>query len=352
MKVTPVHSPADIKDTSTPEHVRTAKAVQAFNKGQSSYDKPQTQAPAPNQVQAQETAVADPNNISAEELSAVRAPQATETSDIHTEVSAEEAPQAESKPDPELERRFQKIAQQERALRAKIQQQNIKLKQREAELQKREEALKQTVQAPDLSNYVAKDRIKADALTVLEEAGVSFDEFTNQALNRQPTDPRVLNTINKLNDKIDRLEQEAQANKAAQLDQQKQSYQAAIKQIKADATALVNSDPEFETVKVMGAISDVVELIEKEFEATGNVLSVEEAAKEVENYLVDEGMKITQIEKIRKRMAAANASQPKPEKKPLPTQQPQKTLTNATSSSRPLTARERSILAFEGKLKT
>lgn len=348
MKVTLVNSPADIKDTSTPEHVRTAKAVEAFNKGQSSYDKL-----APTQGQAQETAVANPSNVSVEELSAVQAPQATEISDNPTELSAEDTSdtQAESKPDPELERRFQKIAQQERALRAKIQQQNIKLKQREAELQKREEALKQTTQAPDLSNYIAKDRIKADALGVLEEAGVSFDEFTNQALNRQPTDPRVLNTINKLNEKIDRLEQEAQANKAAQIDQQKQSYQAAIKQIKSDATALVNSDPEFETVKVMGAINDVVELIEKEFEATGNVLSVEEAAKEVENYLVEEGMKITQIEKIRKRMAASNASQLKPEKKTQPTPQPQRTLTNATSSSRPLTAKERAILAFEGKLK-
>ena len=73
----------------------------------------------------------------------------------------------------------------------------------------------------------------------------------------------------------------------------------------------------------------------------------------MENYLVDEALKFTQIGKIQKRMAAANASRTPTETKTQSSQQPQamKTLTNAASSTRPLTVRERAIAAAEGRLK-
>lgn len=347
MKITPVTGPGAIPDTSTPEHVRTAKAIEAFNKGQSSYDKP-----APTQGQAQEHPVANANNISPEEISAVRtqAPEQTEESNSDASISTETAEPAKPEiKDPEAEKRFQQIAKQERALRAKIHQANTELKRREEALKAREAALQQP-QAPDLSEYVPKSRLKEDALTILEEVGVDWDNLTNQAVQRQPTDPRVTNALQKAISRIDQLEQELKTGQKTAQEQQQAQYQAALKQIKADAKQLVYTDPEFETVKAMNAVNDVVELIEKTFAEDGVVMSVEDAAKEVESYLVDEAMKITQIDKIKKRMAASKASELKTdEKKPQTEQkQPMKTLTNATSATRKMSARERAVARANG----
>lgn len=346
MKVTPVSGPGAIQDTSTPEAIRTAKAVAAFQRSA------QTQGvqSEPDANTAQQPPV-NANAISAEEVGAVKAQtnqENQESSDAPTVESEVTAPEQ----DPELKRRFEQIARQERALRAKAQDQDKRLKAREAALAAREAAVQQPTE-PDLSNYVDKARIKQDAISVLEEAGISWDELTNQAINRQNIDPRVTNTISRLEAKIAQLEKATEASQKTYEQQQQDSYQAAVKQITSDAKQLVYTDPEFETVKAMNAVNDVVDLIKKQHAADGTVLSVEEAAREVENYLVEEAMKITQIDKIKKRMAAANASKPPTEAKTQASKQPQmKTLTNATSSSRPLTARERAIAAMEGRLKS
>ena len=172
-------------------------------------------------------------------------------------------------------------------------------------------------------------------------------------MHRQPTDPRVMSTIQKLEAKIEQLENEAKLSKTSQVEQQQQAYQAAIKQIGRDAQDLVNSDPEFETIKALGQTKEVVKLIERTYAKDGIVLSVEEAAKEVEAELVERSLKAAELRKVKERQAALNRSKNNAETKPQGTQQQQmKTLTNANSSTRPLTARERAIAAMEGRLKS
>jgi hypothetical protein len=92
-----------------------------------------------------------------------------------------------------------------------------------------------------------------------------------------------------------------------------------------------------------------VELIRKVFDAEGAILSVEEAAQLVEDKLLErevERLKALQkLSKVQSRLGkltenSAEASELK--------QQPvQTTLSNAGTVSRPLTARERAIMAFE-----
>lgn len=336
MKVTPVVGPLIIQPTN--EAAKVAKAVAAFNAGQSSYDKPQ----------AQETPVANPNRISPEEISAIKAP--SKESPLEVQADAPEAVESEKVTDPEVEKRFKQIAQKERALRAKIHQENQRLKVREEALKAKEAQYSQP-QQPDLTQYIHRDKVKADPLTALEEAQVSWDELTQQAINRQPTDPRVTNHINKLQQQIQQLEEQNKLNQQASQQQQQTTYQAAIKQITNDVRQLVNSDPEFETVKKTNNTKEVVKLIEKVYARDGIALSVEEAAKEVENYLIEEALKVTQIDKIKKRIEAANASRAKTdEKTPATKEQTQstKTLTNAMSSARKPSAKERAIARANG----
>lgn len=346
MKVTPVASPHAMQtQTTTNNTAARDRAIQRL-------------VQSPTQGQAQEHPVQDANNISVEELGAIKA-QTTETTDNSTTIEdtpqTPEVPKEEkAKEDPALSRQFAQLARQERALRAKAQQQDQALKAREAALAEREAKIASS--APDMTQYIAKDRFKADPLSVMAETGLSYEEVTQQLIAQQPTDPRVSATIQRLEAQIAELKQDREESKKTYTEQQQAAYEAAVKQITRDAKDLVTTDPEFELIKATGSVKDVVELIKKHHEKTGEVLSVEEAAREVENYLFEETTKLTNLDKIKKRMAQSSATTKPTDVKTPQTQkqtQPQmKTLTNATSSTRPLSARERAIAAMEGRLKS
>ncbi len=307
----------------------------------------------------QQQAPVNQNKVSVEELGAVTvATQEAKPTEIAPleEKTTQEATETVQPPaqDPALQRQFAQLARQERALRAKAQQQETQLRQREEAIKARESELT----AKDnqyRDGYISRERLKQDALAVMEAEGISYDELTQQVISRQPTDPRVTNTISRLEAKIAQLEEKATADQKATNEQATANYQAAVKQITQDAKDLVKSDPEFEAIRATGTVRDVVELITKTHAATGKVLSVEEAAKMVEAEIIEEGLKLTRIEKIKQRMnqpnASANTSTQKTQAQ-AQTQTQMKTLTNAASSSRQLTARERAVLAFKGELKS
>lgn len=363
MKLTPLNGPTTVQTTNTTADSAKARAVAAFNDpgkvnavrqvltGQA---QAQMGQPPP---QAQEIPVANPNNISAEELSAIKAPtqeaaplEASDTA-ANTEATESQEIREQAKADPETERRFRQLEQAARRERAKIQQERQKLNERESEIKAREQALETKSQPQDLSQYVSKARLKQEALTVFEEEGLSWEELANQAMNRQPIDPSVKSTMSQLKQEIAELKTQLEAGQKAQVEEKTQAYQAAVKQIHRDASDLINSDPEFEMIKsTRGAVNDVVQLIEKNYQRNGVVMTIEEAAKAVEQHLLDEAVKTLEIKKIKKQLEAKNASPPKTETKiQEPKQTQSKTLTNNNSGTRPLTARERAIAAAEGR---
>lgn len=337
MKIQPIAAPQGNATSSTPtlDPGMKARAVAAFNA-------------------AQVIPPVNPNSVSAEELGAIQA-QSSENTDKSTEesVDAPEVPaEAPAKPaeDPAVSRQFAQLARQEKALRAKVQQQEQAIKAREQALQAREAALASKDQEYQ-TGYISRDRLKSDPLGVMAETGLTYEELTQQILTQQPKDPRVEATISRLEAKIKALEDGAQNTQKSYQEQQQNAYQAAVRQIETDARALVKQDPNFETIRATGAVKDVVELITQTYDKDGVLLTVEEAAQQVEDYLVEEAMKITRIDKIKNRIAA-NASQASTKAQtPATNKQPQmKTLTNATGSSRELSAKERAILAFKGQL--
>jgi aspartokinase len=118
---------------------------------------------------------------------------------------------------------------------------------------------------------------------------------------------------------------------------------------------LVDKDPEFESIKESQAYDAVVELIEQTFNTEGRLMSVAEAAKEVENHLVEQAFKMSQWKKVQARM------QPKVEA-PQEVQKPQtmepkpaiRTLSNdlTQQSSGRMTEKQRiarAMAAFNGQ---
>jgi hypothetical protein len=124
----------------------------------------------------------------------------------------------------------------------------------------------------------------------------------------------------------------------------------------ADTRSLVAADPAFEITKATGSEEQVVKLIVRTFKEDNILMSVEEAAAKVEKHLEEEYGKLTQLKKLQARFkpAAATPAAVTQAAQTLNAQkQPQgmKTLTNSIASQKPMSARERAIAAFEGKLK-
>jgi hypothetical protein len=287
-------------------------------------------------------------------MTAVKAPS-TETDNGQSYTSESTAPSSEpteqSVSSEPLSSQYAILARKEKALR-----------QREQQLKAREEALKSAKPAEELppqtpksaefdpSKYVDKERLAKDPFTVLNEMGLSYEQLTELALNApKPEQLALMNEINTLKNELKALKGETENTKKTFEESQQQQYKQAVNQIKAEARSLITHDPQFETIKATDSIDDVVELIEQTFKQDGVLLTVEEAARQVEDYLTEEAVKLARLSKIQQKLAPKPSA---PEQKPTasPEKQPLKTLTNSVSSSRTLSARERAILAMQGKL--
>jgi len=307
----------------------------------------------------QSTPVADPNNISPEEVGAIRSatqqpqnePAQSEVESVESENISEPVQKAE---DP-LSSQYALLARREKALRAKAQQQEQAYKAREEALRLKEAELSTKSAPQDLSGYISKDELKRNTWKALQDAEVSYDELTQQIINNQvPLDPRTESLMARMEAKIAKLESELETGKKGVIEQQNQAYKAAVQQIETDVRSLVKSDPAFDAIRATGSVKDVVELIELTYKEEGKLLTVEEAATLVEDHLMGEIDKLTRIEKVKRRLnipGQEKTAQAQTPARPNQQQQPMKTLTNATSSTRQLSAKERAILAFKGQLK-
>ena len=322
------------------------RAIEMITKGGSSPTQPAN-------AQPNQPVVQNATQVSPEELSAVKAPsqepeRQKDTSDKSSEARAETKAKNDEK---SLASQYALMARKEKAIRAKQQE----LKAQEDAIKAKEAAFI-TKDAEYNQKYIPKDRITQDTLGVLNDLGITYDQLT-QLILKSPTTPQELaqkSEFQRMADEIKALRESQEANKKMYEDGQKQAYSQAVNQIKVEAQQLVRNNPTFETIQATNSISDVVELIEKTFKEDGVLLTVEDACNEVENYLVDEALKLSRLKKIQARLApkqqpsASSKSSSGTEKSQ---QQPQmKTLTNANSAQRPLTARECAMLAFENKL--
>jgi hypothetical protein len=265
--------------------------------------------------------------------------------------STKAAPEVKASEDP-ISTQYATLARKEKALRAKALQQEQSLKAKEVAIAAKEAELK-AKETEYQSKYISKDRLTQDTINALAEAGLTYDQITELMLQQSSPERQAQSAYEKrLDAKLQELEKkQTEAAKAIE-NQQSASYQQALTQIKNETKQLVAVDPAFETIKETNSINDVVELIERTFKQEGVLLSVEDAARQVEEYLVEEAFKLTKLKKIQQRLTPAPkaAEEPKQESKPG-APQTLKTLSNSIASPGKLSVRERAIAAFKGQLK-
>lgn len=217
------------------------------------------------------------------------------------------------------------IAKQRRALQVK-----------ERELADREKAL--AAQPPAQGGGVDLARLKSEPLSVLLEAGVSYDQLTEAILADQSSGGAELRALQA---KIQALEEGVDKRFT---DKDTQAEQQVLAEMRKEATRLAAEGETYELVRETGSIQTVMDLIERTYRKNGEVLDVSEAMQLVEDELIAESLKLANLKKVQGRMA------PEPVPVPQPQQRP-RTLTNRDTAVPPMDKKQRALLAWAGQLK-
>lgn len=274
------------------------------------------------------------------------------------QAASEDTKQVEAKSDESkdpLSSQYAVLARKEKALRAKVQQQEQAMKAREDALKQREEALN-AKDSQYKQGFISKEEFTKNPWKFLAESGISYDQLTEMALNQTKLDPYMQSKIEQLESKLaeseKRFKEYEEKSQKTREEQQSTAYKQAIETIRKDAESLVKSSAEqYELVSATNSVDDIVELIEQTFIDDGVVLTVEEAAAEIEAYLEEEALKLAKLKKVQTKLQPPGTktvtfkeAEAKQDKQPQ-----MKTLTNAIGAQKPLSARERAILAMKGQ---
>src|ERR1700722_169807 len=180
--------------------------------------------------------------------------------------------------------RMDAIVRRERAMRNQIRESQAREQEAKTQYEAREAAYKaQLAEAEQAKSFKAS--LDSDLIGTLTNAGYTTDQIT-QALINQPGPESQL--IKSLSDKIAKMEKAQQDHFKAQQDEASKNYQQALNTIERNVNALVAKNPEFEVTKASGAQKKVVSYIEKVWKDEGIMLDVEDATKDVEEYLTEE----------------------------------------------------------------
>jgi len=216
-----------------------------------------------------------------------------------TEESVRLSPQVSA-----LARKEQAYRQREQALKAREQEVAAKLAQAE-----QFEALKQKLSAKDYS--------EAEAL------GLNYEDYVKYVLEKQNGEDPQMAELQKLKAEIEALKKGSEES-AANL------FEETIAEYKKEISKLVSEHPDFSSVKELKREDAVLQLILDTFEEDGEELTVMEAARLVEEQIVNMGKAFTGLPKFKREI--------EPEKRTLPRPTIGKTLTNdmtAGSTQRP-----------------
>ncbi len=246
-----------------------------------------------------------------------------QTGVISDEAVPADAVTEETKP---LSPQFAALAKQRRALQVK-----------EREIADREKALESQPQSDGGQELIA--RLKSSPLSVLQEHGVTYDQLTQAIL----ASPDSLNPeIHQLREEIKALKEGVDKNLS---DRDLSAKQQVLAEMQRVAVTLSAEGDAYELVREEKKIPDVMSLIERTYDETGEVLDVAAAMQLVEDELMSDSLRRANFKKVQSKLT--------PTPTPAAPQQRQnqiRTLTNRDSSSVGLSRRERALMAMNGTL--
>jgi vacuolar-type H+-ATPase subunit I/STV1 len=180
------------------------------------------------------------------------------------------------------------------------------------------------------ADYVPKSSIKAkaqqNAVEALADIGLTYEELTNLLLSQQQGDDPIQGTVKALQAEIQQIKSTQEQNVSKQ-------YEATVAQYRGEIDSLIASDDAFITIREEGRADAVLQHILDTFEEDpSKVLTVEQASKEIEEFLVEEAEKKLSLTKVK---AKLTPQETKPAEKTLPPTKaaPPRTLTQQVETT-------------------
>ncbi len=242
---------------------------------------------------------------------------------------SDEQPAAVSEATQPLSPQLALLAKQRRALQVK-----------ERELLDREKALKAQgdVQRIDVA------QLKSEPLKVLLDHGVTYEQLTDAIISGG--NGGGASEINSLKAEIAALK-EGIDQKFVEKDTL--AEQQVLAEMKRQASRLVQASDQYELVRETRSVPMVMQLIERTYRESGEVLDVPEALRLVEDELFKDHQRIAKIKKMQELFAPKVQEHPQPQ--PQQRTVGMRTISNRDTATVPLTARQRALAAFYGTLK-
>ena len=199
---------------------------------------------------------------------------------------------AEGKPgEPTVAERFAAMAKRERQMVER----DRAIKEREAKLAERKAALKA---AEERRAGYAQDPLKA-----LSDMGLTYEDLTKRVLDKTDPSAQQSMAIRQLGEQVEQAKREAAAAKEAiakaQAEREAAEAERAKAGFKAEVTSHIKANADkYELVSLYGQEGLVYATIEAEYERSGEMLTVDQAAEKVEKYLEAEAEKALKAKKF------------------------------------------------------
>ncbi len=165
-------------------------------------------------------------------------------------------------------------------------------RQRELRLQQREKEL--ATKLADAEKYAAlKAKIASKDYAAAEELGLTYEEYTQYLLTKQAGEKPEEQRFRKVEEELNNL-------KKSREEEETREYEANQVLWKKEIAKIIDASDEFSTIKELGAQDIVLQHINDSFEEDGVELTAEQAAKEIEDALVERASKYANLSKIKK----------------------------------------------------
>jgi hypothetical protein len=245
-------------------------------------------------------------------------PEATQES-ATGETSVEASPESEvTRP---ISPQLAELAKQKRALQVK-----------ERELLAKEKAMSEAS-----GNAIDLAKIKANPLSILQQAGVSYDDLTQAILSDNSTSPDLQALKDEVKQVRDEFKKEFQTREQAQ-------EEAVLKEILFEAEELAKAGDDYELIRGENGYEKVLRKIYDTYKKTGRVLDTREAMTAVEQELRTQTDRYLNYGYVKSKLA--------PQATPAAQNNNQlRTLSNRDSASPLVDKRARAIAAMQGRLK-
>lgn len=223
--------------------------------------------------------------------------EAVQTEAVETETQETTASESASPTKDDFAKKFAALSRKEKEIRSREQEYEARL----AELNAKTESMlpkeEQTKEELPLEY-----RLKRNPLKTLEELGLSYDQLTNLVLNDGKLPPEMQMKLMKEELESDyktKFEQLEEKLKAKEIEEQEAQLNSVVTNFKKEINDLVTSDTEkYELINASESQELVFDIISQHYEETNKILSIEEAAQAVEEHLLEEFSKFSNIKKL------------------------------------------------------